>query len=53
MADDPPRIDPVDESPKQRGLRRRSGETGLAPWTAAALILMLAALVYVIWSVAS
>ena len=53
MSVDPPRIDPVDESPKQRGLRRRSGETALAPWTALVLILMLAALAYVIWSVAS
>jgi hypothetical protein len=50
---EPLRIDPNDQSPRERGLRRRSGETGLAPWTAAALILMLAALVYVIWSVAS
>lgn len=53
MPADPPRTDPADQSPKERGLRRRSGETGLAPWTAVVLVLMLAALVYVIWSVAS
>ncbi|SFS83266.1 hypothetical protein [Brevundimonas viscosa] len=53
MTADPRRFDPVDESPEQRGLRRRSGETGLAPWTAVVLVLMLAALAYVIWSVAS
>lgn len=53
MATDPRHTDPVDQSPRERGLRRRSGETGLAPWTAVALILMLAAVAYIVWSVAS
>ncbi|MBA4805838.1 MAG: hypothetical protein H2038_14415 [Brevundimonas sp.] len=50
---EPPRIDPNDQSPRERGMRRRSGETGLAPWTAVVLILMLAAVGYVVWSVVS
>ena len=48
---EPPRVDPEDQSPQERGMRRRSGETGLAPLTAVVLILMLAAVGYVVWSV--
>lgn len=48
---EPPRVDPEEQSPQERGMRRRSGETGLAPWTVVVLILMLAAAGYVAWSV--
>jgi hypothetical protein len=51
MAADPPDIDPADQDPQERGLERRSGETGLGLWAALALIAMLVAAIWVIWSI--
>lgn len=44
---DPPDTDPVDQTPRERGLERRSGGPALSPWLIVGVIALLAAAVYV------
>jgi hypothetical protein len=47
---DPPGTDPADQTPRERGLRRRSGGSGLNPAVVVVLLLMLAGLAYVVFA---
>ena len=48
---DPRDTDPADQSPRERGLERRSGGPAVGPWVIILLILMLGAAVYVVSAV--
>jgi hypothetical protein len=48
---DPRDTDPADQTPRERGLERRSDTPAVSPWLIIILILMLGAAVYVISSV--
>lgn len=48
MPADPPNTDPEDQTPRERGLRRRSDAPAVSPWVVIGGILMLGALVYVV-----
>lgn len=48
MPADPPNTDPADQTPRERGLRRRTGSPETSLWLVAGGILMLGALVYVV-----
>lgn len=47
MAADPPDTDPEAQTPRERGLERRSGLPAVSPWVAVGAIALLAAVVYV------
>lgn len=51
MAADPRDTDPADETPRERGLERRSGMPPVSPWVLVVLVVMLGAAVYVISAV--
>lgn len=45
---DPRDTDPIDQSPRERGLERRSGGPALSPWLIIGAIVLLAAAVYTV-----
>jgi len=45
---DPRDTDPVDKTPSERGLERRSGAPAVSPWLIIMLIAMLGAAVYAV-----
>lgn len=47
-AADPRDTDPVDQTPREKGLERRSGAPAVSPWLVLGAIGLLAALAYVI-----
>lgn len=46
MAADPPNTDPIDQDPRERGLRRRSAMPAVGPWVVIILIALAALAVY-------
>lgn len=48
MAADPRDTDPVDQSPRERGLERRSEAPSISPWLVVVAVVLLGAVVYVV-----
>jgi len=48
MAADPPETDPIDQDPREKGLRRRSRTPAIGPWLAVVLVGLLALAAYAI-----
>lgn len=48
MAADPRDTDPADQTPRERGLERRSDAPVVSPWLIVVGVLLLAGLVYVV-----
>lgn len=45
---DPRDTDPIDQSPREQGLERRSSGPALSPWLIIGAVLLLAAAVYTV-----
>lgn len=45
---DPPDTDPAEQTPRERGLERRSDAPAVSPWLVVAAVVMLGAVVYVV-----
>jgi hypothetical protein len=48
MAADPRDTDPKDQTPRERGLERRSDAPAVSPWLIIAAVVMLGGVVYVV-----
>jgi hypothetical protein len=45
---DPPDTDPVDKTPREKGMERRSSMPAVSPWLVVGGLVMLGALAYVV-----